>query len=88
MWGAHVLHSFARNCEGAMNNHPIEALIWMAALSAAIERAKNATSHRERLSALEAIDDARQSLDEALSLFRDELAMGLDTRNISRALVS
>jgi hypothetical protein len=71
-----------------MDNHPIEALIWMTALAAAIERARNASSHRERLSALEAIDDARQSLDEALSLLRDELAMGLDTRDGPRALVS
>lgn len=88
MWRAHVLLCLARNSEGAMDNHPIEAMIWMTALAAAIERARNATSHRERLGALEAIDDARQSLDEVLSQLRDELALGIDTRHVPRALVS
>ncbi|MDQ3037454.1 MAG: hypothetical protein M3Y87_33980 [Myxococcota bacterium] len=67
-----------------MDDHPTEALIWMTALAAAIDRAQGATSQLERLAALEALDEARQRLDEVLAQVREELTHGF----APRALVS
>jgi hypothetical protein len=67
-----------------MDDHPTEALIWMMALAAALDRAKHASTQSERLGALEAIDEARQRLDDALARTREELALGF----APRALVS
>lgn len=63
-----------------MDDNPTEAMIWMTALAAAIERAENATTQSERLGALEAIDEARQRLDEVLARVREQLAHGVAPR--------
>lgn len=63
-----------------MDDHPTECLIWMTALSAAIERARNATTQLERLAALEALDEARARLEETLACVREELALGAAPR--------
>jgi hypothetical protein len=72
-----------------MDNIPTEALIWMTALASATERARHAPTQHERLAALEAVEEARQRLDEVLTSMHEDVAFGLVYPDHgSRAMVS
>lgn len=64
-----------------MDDPSTEALIWMAALRAALERANNALTQHERLTALEALDETRTRLDEALARVREDVALGVEPKS-------
>lgn len=64
-----------------MDDPSTEALIWMAALRAALERARCAFTQHERLSALEALDETRTRLDDALARVREEVALGVEPKS-------
>lgn len=51
----------------------LETVIWIAALESALERARCATTHRERLDALEAVEEARERLGVLLDAVRDAI---------------
>jgi len=72
-----------------MDNIPTEALIWMAALTAAIGRARHAATQDERTAAIEAVEEARSRLDEVLASMHEETTFGLVYPEASsRAMVS
>lgn len=64
-----------------MDDPSTEALIWMAALRAALERAKCAFTQHERLAALEVIDEMRTRLDDSLLRVREEVALGVEPKS-------
>ena len=61
-----------------MDDPSTEATIWLAALAAALRRAQSASTQQERLAALEALDETKMRLDDALARVREELALGVE----------